>query len=95
MREIVTYKGYRKDMKLVKKQISSTGWDLEKIDEVISLLQTSEILPTHLQDHALLGIYKDFRECHIYADLVVIYTRSDTELHLRRIGRHQDLFKDY
>lgn len=80
-------------MKLVKKQRSSKGWDLEKIDEVVSLLQTNDILPPHLQDHNLLGIYKDFRECHIYGDLVIVYTRNDKELHLRRIGR--DLFKDY
>ena len=95
MRKIFTYKNYRKDMKLIKKQASSKGWDLEKVDEVILLLQNSDILPPHIQDHNLLGIYKNFRECHIHADLIIVYTRNETELHLRRIGRHQDLFKNY
>ncbi|MDD7323098.1 MAG: type II toxin-antitoxin system mRNA interferase toxin, RelE/StbE family [Campylobacter lanienae] len=39
----------------------------------------SEILRSELKDHALIGGFKGFRECHIYADLVVIYNR---------IGRH-------
>ena len=95
MRKIIPYNAYKKDFKLVKKQMSSKKWDISKIREVVSLLQASDFLPPHLQDHQLLGIYKDFRECHIYADLVIVYTRNDTELHLRRIGRHQDLFKDY
>ncbi|MGX2972061.1 type II toxin-antitoxin system RelE/ParE family toxin [Helicobacter sp. T3_23-1059] len=95
MREIFYYNTYKKDLKLVKKQSSSKGWDLDKIDEVVLILQTSDTLPPNLQDHNLLGIYKDFRECHIYGDLVIVYTRNETELHLRRIGRHQDLFKDY
>ena len=95
MRDIIIYGTYRKDFKLLKKQISSYGWDLKKVRKVILTLQTSDILPQNLDDHQLLGEYKDFRECHIYGDLVIIYHRNDTELHLRRIGRHQDLFKGY
>ena len=41
-----------------------------------------------LKDHALIGGFKGFRECHIYADLVVIYKRDDKTLTLYRIGRH-------
>ncbi|MCI7587529.1 type II toxin-antitoxin system mRNA interferase toxin, RelE/StbE family [Campylobacter sp.] len=55
----------------------------------------SEILRPELKDHALIGGFKGFRECHIYADLVVIYKRDDKTLTLYRIGRHQDLFKKY
>ena len=62
------------------------NWDTEKINKVITELQISEILRSELKDHALIGGFKGFRECHIYADLVVIYNR---------IGRHQDLFKKY
>ena len=95
MRKVFTYKGYRKDMKLVIKQISSEKWGIEKINEVVSILQTQNILPQSLNDHPLWGNYKGFRECHIYGDLVIVYKRDDKELHLRRIGRHQDLFRNY
>lgn len=95
MRDIVIYNSYRKDFKLVKKQFSSNGWKIEKIREVVLELQRSDILPPNLEDHQLLGKYKEFRECHIYGDLVIVYKRNNTELHLHRIGRHQDLFENY
>ena len=93
MRKILYYNNYKKDLKLVKKQSTSKGWDLNKIDEAVLHLQGSDILPKELLDHALQGDYKVFREIHIYSDLVIVYNRNDKELHLRRIGR--DLFKGY
>ena len=95
MRKILYYNNYKKDLKLVKKQSTSKGWDLNEIDNAVSHLQNSDILPKELLDHALFGDYKDFREIHIYGDLVIVYQRNDKELHLRRIGRHQNLFKGY
>ncbi|MDD6162903.1 MAG: type II toxin-antitoxin system mRNA interferase toxin, RelE/StbE family [Campylobacter sp.] len=58
------------------------------MNKVITELQISEILRSELKDHALIGGFKGFRECHIYADLVVIYKRDDKTLTLYRIGRH-------
>ena len=95
MRNIVIHNNYKKDFKLVKRQISSEKWGIEKIREVVLMLQTQDILPQSLNDHNLWGEYQGFRECHIYGDLVIVYKRDDKELHLRRIGRHQDLFKNY
>ena len=95
MRNIVIHNNYKKDFKLVKRQISSEKWGIEKIREVVLMLRTQDILPQSLNDHNLWGEYQGFRECHIYGDLVIVYKRDDKELHLRRIGRHQDLFKDY
>lgn len=91
MREIHFENTYIKDFKLVKKQ----GWNLEKIKSVVLQLQTCEILDERLNDHSLKGDFKGFRECHIFGDLVVIYTRDKEILTLYRIGRHQDLFKNY
>lgn len=82
---------FKKDYKNVKKQ----GADLEAIRQVISQLQTCEILEPKLKDHSLSGEYKDFRECHVKSDLIIIYQRNSEVLHLFRIGRHQDLFKGY
>lgn len=91
MREIDLRRTFKQDYKLVKKQ----NWNLKAIDEALMELQSSEILDKRLKDHALIGDYKDFRECHIYGDLVIIYQRTKTILTLYRIGRHQDLFKGY
>ncbi len=91
MREIHFENTYIKDFKLVKKQ----GWNLEKIKDIILQLQTCEILDERLNDHSLKGDFKGFRECHIFGDLVVIYKRDKEILTLYRIGRHQDLFKNY
>ena len=91
MRDIDIRSSFKQDYKNVKKQ----GWDTEKINKVITELQLNEILRPELKEHALLGGFKGFRECHIYADLVVIYKRDDKMLTLYRIGRHQDLFSRY
>lgn len=91
MREIHFENTYIKDFKLVKKQ----GWNLEKIKSVVLQFQTCEILDERLNDHSLKGDFKGFRECHIFGDLVVIYKRDKEILTLYRIGRHQDLFKNY
>lgn len=82
---------FKKDYKLVIKQ----GWSEIKINCVITQLLNNDILSPNLKPHNLKGDYKDFMECHIYGDLVIIYKRDNTKLELFRIGRHQDLFKDY
>ena len=84
MREIDVHSSFKQDYKNVKKQ----NQDTEKINKVITELQISEILRSELKDHALIGGFKGFRDCHIYADLVVIYKRDDKTLTLYRIGRH-------
>ena len=91
MREIHFENTYIKDFKLVKKQ----GWNLEKIKSVVLQLQTCEILDERLSDHSLKGEFNGYRECHIFGDLVIIYKRDKEILTLYRIGRHQDLFKNY
>lgn len=91
MRTVAIKNTYKKCLKLVLKQ----GWDIDAIESVVSQLLNDDILDPKLRDHALLGECKDFRECHIYGDLVIIYQRDDTTLSLYKIGRHQDLFRNY
>lgn len=69
---------YKKDMRLIIKQ----NWDLESIHKVVEQLQTCEILDERLSDHALKGEYRNFRECHIFGDLVIIYKRDKEKLTL-------------
>ncbi|MDP8514541.1 type II toxin-antitoxin system RelE/ParE family toxin, partial [Campylobacter coli] len=82
---------YHKDFIKAYKKISDE--ERKITDEVIVKLSNDENLEPKYKDHQLKGVLKDFRECHIFGDLVIIYKRDDKILSLYRIGRHQDLFK--
>lgn len=45
--------------------------------------------------HALKGVYKGYKECHIKPDLLLIYQKQDDRLILYclDIGTHSELFK--
>ena len=64
----------------------------EDFAAVVKLLANDLILPPQYRDHALTGDWKDFRDCHIKPDLVLIYSKPD-DVHLRlvRIGSHSEL----
>ncbi|WP_333721574.1 type II toxin-antitoxin system YafQ family toxin [Campylobacter helveticus] len=68
---------------------------MKAIKKCVEDLAILDILPQSYKDHALKGDLKNFRECHIFGDLVIIYKRDDREVNYYRIGRHQDLFKKY
>ncbi|TLD94493.1 type II toxin-antitoxin system YafQ family toxin [Helicobacter jaachi] len=91
MRKIDIKNTFKKDYKQVLKQ----GWNENSIDEAIRQLANDDVLATSLRDHPLIGDYRDFRECHIKSDLVIVYKRTTEILSLYRIGRHQDIFKGY
>ena len=60
--------------------------------EAIAMLAADEALPARFHDHALAGRWRDFRDCHIRPDLVLIYRKPDGEtLELVRLGSHSDL----
>lgn len=60
--------------------------------ETIGLLQTGNLLPEKYKEHALIGNYIGYLECHGMPDLLLIYQRTDTELRLYRVGSHSELF---
>ncbi|WP_156956469.1 type II toxin-antitoxin system YafQ family toxin [Stenoxybacter acetivorans] len=47
------------------------------------------------RDHQLTGNLKDYRECHVKPDLLLVYAKRGNELHLARLGTHSELFKSY
>ena len=69
------------------------GYEIEKLHNVIRSLASEKGLETRYRDHALLGEYKDCRECHIGPDWVLIYLLNETDLVLVRTGSHSDLFE--
>ena len=80
----------KKDVKLMKKR----GKDLEKLITVLDLLAQEKVLEKHYKDHQLSGEWRDFRECHIEPDWLLVYRIEKDELILfaSATGSHADLF---
>jgi len=66
--------------------------EIIEVGDVISTLQKNLILNAKYVDHALIGNWQGFRDCHIKSDLVLIYRIHETYLQLARIGSHNDVF---
>ena len=84
---------FKKDLKRVKKR-GSSGFDEEEFKMIISKLANNEPLDEKYNDHPLQGKFKGTREFHLAFDLVVIYEIHDDilELHLIRMGTHEEVF---
>ncbi len=65
--------------------------DLAYIDVVYNLLCDVKLAEKY-KDHQLAGKLKEFRECHIKPDLLLIYMVDDHTLKLVDIGSHSELF---
>lgn len=82
---------FRKDYKLVKKR----GYNMGLLQEVLQTLLEEKPLAEKHRDHALVGNYTGFRECHILPDWLLIYQIESETLILvaSRTGTHSDLFR--
>ena len=80
---------FKKDFKTITKLPIP---EIIEVGNVISTLQKSLILDAKYVDHALIGNWHGFRDCHIKPDLVLIYRIHETYLQLARIGTHNDVF---
>jgi mRNA interferase YafQ len=79
---------FLKDLKLAKRR----GYDLDKLEAIVDLLQVQQSLPPRNKDHTLTGEWNHHRECHIQPDWLLIYRIEATVLILERTGTHADLF---
>lgn len=70
------------------------GKDLEKLKYVVNELANQRPLDEKYRDHELTGNYRNFRECHIVPDWLLIYRieKGELTLALVRTGTHSDLF---
>lgn len=80
----------KRDLKLIKKR----GKDINKLETVLEILLSGENLPDKYKDHQLKGEMKEFRECHIEPDWLLMYQYYDDILILSATatGTHADLF---
>ena len=64
-----------------------------ELTTVLTALASDAALEMRLRDHALIGDWKGYRECHIRPDLLLIYRKTDDGmLRLARLGSHSELF---
>lgn len=90
MYQIVYTNRMKKDARLMQKR----GKDLNKLVIVLSLLANQIPLPSQYRDHQLTGNLRDFRECHIEPDWLLMYQIYEDTLILSATatGSHADLF---
>ncbi len=90
-RKVIWTKQFKKDYILAIKR----GFPITKLDELIRLLASSDVIPSYYKDHELFGNWAGFRECHIQSDWLLIYKiyNNNLILSLTRTGSHSDLFK--
>ncbi|MCL1908615.1 MAG: type II toxin-antitoxin system YafQ family toxin [Holophagaceae bacterium] len=81
---------FRKDLKRIIKR----KMNLNLLEEVVQTLRERKCLDVKYCDHALIGDYTGFRECHIQPDWLLIYLIDGANLVLTvsRTGTHSDLF---
>lgn len=90
--KLVATSQFKKDYKRVKKR----GLDISELHRVLNKLRCGEPLEERHRDHALVGVYEGFRECHIRPDWLLIYAIDKGQLVLiaSRTGTHSDLFDE-
>jgi len=91
MRKIEETTRFRRDYKREKKGQHTKHLDTW-LGQIIDLLAADKPLPARYQDHPLSGEWKDFRDCHIRPDLILIYRKPDDDtVQLVRLGSHSEL----
>ncbi len=80
---------FKKDYKKNQKQ----NKNIEKLKILVEDLSRKNKLDEHYQDHPLSGKWKNYRECHIAPDWLLIYKITSDTLIPVRTGSHSKLFK--
>jgi len=90
MREIVRTSQFKSDLKRLAK---SGKYSIDELLAVVERLANDISLPVKNRDHPLTGKWKDYRDCHICPDWLLIYQLESEKLILVRTGSHAELFR--
>ena len=91
-RELILLPRFKRDYRNARKHAE---FDAETLEYVLDALILGEKLPAALREHRLGKRNKDwdgFTECHLGADLLLIYRIRRRAVVLHRIGTHTELF---
>ena len=88
--KLVSTSQFKRDYKKARKR----GLPLSELHYVLEKLRLEEKLEERYRDHALVGGYAGFRECHVRPDWPLVYAIDEGRLVLTasRTGTHSDLF---
>lgn len=88
-RKIVYSGSYGRDYKRLRHDSAA----MESLREILDILVHGGKLPRKVNDHALAGNWRGYRECHVKPDLLLVYKMLDQgELMLARLRNHGSLF---
>lgn len=85
--QLVATNAFKRDIKKQWEILLTAEWHT-----VAHALIHGQGLPEKFCDHALMGNWLGFRECHIKPDMLLIYRFHDNEIKLVRLGSHSELF---
>ena len=87
---------YTRQMKRDAKRMKKRGKDMAKLTDTLAKLASCQPMPPKHRDHQLKGNMKEFRECHIEPDWLLIYQIFEDKLILSAsgTGTHSDLFNE-
>jgi mRNA interferase YafQ len=91
MRTIEHTTAFKRDFKREAKGRHRSLLDTD-LRQIIVALATDQPLDPRHRNHPLTGNWKDYWDCHVRPDLVLIYRLIDTDrLVLARLGSHSEL----
>jgi mRNA interferase YafQ len=91
MRTIERTGRFRRDYKREAKAYGQAQLDSALVPVLIDLCLDQPLAPKY-HDHQLTGDWKNYRDCHIKPDLILIYQQPDEgTLRLVRLGSHSEL----
>ena len=83
----------RRYRKAYKRLAASGRFDVRIVNEIINTLMKGKKLAEKHKDHSLTGDLREFRECHLKPNLLLIYRVVEGEiLYLENMGSHSELF---
>lgn len=89
MKEIRKISQFKKDFK----RFSRDKEKVEILFDIVGRLQRGEAIPDEFAPHPLKGEWKNFMECHVEDDYLLIwYDREENVVKLVRLGSHSELF---
>ena len=90
--EIVRTKRFKTAFKRIKRL---PGFKEKNFTEIVHTLASGMTLSAEYRDHQLTGNLKNFRECHVAPDILLIYQidQGILVLTLVSVGNHAHLFK--
>jgi mRNA interferase YafQ len=79
---------FKRDRRLMEKR----NKDIDKLDDLMTLITEETPLPRSRHEHLLHGTYEGWTECHVEPDWLLVYKFGDDIVLFDRTGAHTDIF---